>query len=338
MKMKRRDFFKGAAGSIAVLGLDGRVVDAASVKELPPNALGILYDSTLCVGCNACVVACKQANDMPPEMHDQQTWDKADDLSSKTLNIIKCYSNGTGEHKDQVEDGYAYIKRQCLHCIDPSCVTACPASALTKDEQTGIVSYNKDACIGCRYCQVACPYNIPKFEWEDPYPEIVKCQLCSHIIEKGGISACCEVCPTGASLFGPVVKLIEESRRRLQMEPGKKYDFAVASIGSGKTQRHAAATYEPTVYGRNELGGTQVMYMAGVPFTSLGLPDYPKESFVEKASGIQYAIYKGMVYPLVVLAGLLFMVQRNKNLAEDKAEINAAIHGENKSADEGENS
>jgi Fe-S-cluster-containing dehydrogenase component len=275
---------------------------------------------------------------MPPEMQDQQVWDRADDLSSKTLNIIKRYSNGTGEHKDQVEDGYAFIKRQCLHCLDPSCVTACPATALSKDEKTGIVSYDKEAGIGCRYCQVACPYNIPKFEWEDPYPEIVKCQLCSHLIEKGEIAACCSACPTGASLFGPVEQLIEESTRRLQMEPGEKYEFAVGSIESGQTQRHAAAVYEEHVYGRSELGGTQVMYMAGVPFENFGLPDFPEESFVEKASGIQFAIYKGMVYPLVVLAGLLFMVKRNKNLADDQAEIVAATRDESSSTEEGGNS
>jgi len=329
--MKRRDFLKGAAGGLALLTLDGKVVDARMVEALPPDALGILYDSTLCVGCNACMSACKEANNKKPEMHgDQQLWDKPQDLSASTLNIIKRYSSGTGEHKDQEEDGYAFIKRQCLHCVDPSCVTACPVSALAKDKETGIVTYDKDACIGCRYCQVACPYNIPKFEWDDFYPEIVKCQLCSHLIAQGGISACCSVCPTGASLFGPVALLREETRRRLQMKPGKRYKFPVSSIDSGKWHEFEAPKYERHVYGQDELGGTQVMYMSAVPFEKFGLPSFPKESFVSMASGIQYAIYKGMVYPLVVLAGLIFMAKKNKN--SEEAEQSASTHDQGEDA------
>lgn len=326
MKMKRREFLKGAAGGLALLTIDGQAVDARTVEALPPNALGILYDSTLCVGCNACMSACKEANSMPAELDEQDgIWDKPQDLSAKTLNIIKKYADGKGVNKDEVEDGYAFIKRQCLHCVDPSCVTACPVSALTKDKDNGIVSYNKDACIGCRYCQVACPYNIPKFEWEDPYPEIVKCQLCSHVIEKGGISACCSVCPTGASLFGQVEELLEETRRRLQMKPGKTYDFPVSSIDSGKVHAFKAPQYVRHVYGKEELGGTQVMYMAAVPFEKFGLPSFPKESFVSMASGIQYAIYKGMVYPLVVLAGLVFMVKKNKHSEEQEQTKSASV-------------
>ena len=329
MKMRRREFLKGAAGGLALLSLNGQQVHARTIEALPPDALGILYDSTLCVGCNACMAACKKANSMEPEqVGGQHLWDNPQDLSASTLNIIKQYSSGTATHKDVVENGYAFIKRQCLHCLDPSCVTACPVSALTKDKNTGIVQYNKDACIGCRYCQVACPYNIPKFQGDDPYPEIVKCQLCSHLIAKGGISACCSSCPTGASLFGPVAKLHEETRRRLQMKPGKQYDFPVSSIDSGKTHVFTAPNYVRHVYGQEELGGTQVMYMAAVPFEKLGLPNFPKESFVSMASGIQYAIYKGMVYPLVVLAGLIFVAKKNKNSEEEKKPASTPEQGE----------
>ncbi len=319
MKIKRRDFLKGAAGGLALLSLDADDSHARSVQALPPEALGILYDSTLCVGCNSCMPACKKANNMDPEFSgNQQIWDNPPDLSSKTLNVIKRYSNGTAATKDVEIDGYAFIKRQCLHCVDPSCVTACPVSALIKDESTGIVIYNKHACIGCRYCQVACPYNIPKFEWDDPFPEIVKCQLCHHLIEDGGMPACCSVCPTGASLFGKVSELIVETRRRLQMKPGKEYDFPVSSLNSGKSHQYKAPKYLRHVYGKEELGGTQVMYMSAVDYTKFGLPSFPKESFVSMASGIQYAIYKGMVYPLVVLAGLIFMVKKNKSEDEQR--------------------
>ncbi|MDO5675707.1 MAG: hydrogenase 2 operon protein HybA [bacterium] len=315
MKMKRRDLLKGMAGGLALAVLDAPGTgEARTIQALPPEALGILYDSTLCVGCNACMAACKEANHMPVESgSSEQIWDNPIDLSAKTLNIIKKYENGTAATKDVATDGYAFIKRQCLHCVDPSCVTACPVSALTKDKENGIVSYDKDVCIGCRYCQIACPYHIPKFEWDVAYPEIVKCQLCSHLIEQGGISACCSVCPTGASLFGRVEDLIEEARRRLQMSPGKTYAFPVSSMDSGKSHNFTAPKYIRHIYGQEELGGTQVMYLSAVPFENFGLDAFPKESFVSMSSGIQYAIYKGMVYPLVVLAALMFMVKKNKH-------------------------
>ncbi len=118
---------------------------------------------------------------------DQEIWDNPHDLSARTLNIIKKYSHGTGKVKDRPTDGFSFIKRQCMHCVDPGCVFSCPVSALTKNPKTGIVTYNKNACIGCRYCQVACPFNVPKFEWNSPFPEIVKRELCENILNQGGI-------------------------------------------------------------------------------------------------------------------------------------------------------
>lgn len=324
MKIKRRAFLKAAAGGSVLLAARGpeQALARGDKKALPPQAKGILYDATLCVGCQSCMVACKQANNLPVESTDRlQLWDNPRDLSSKTINVIKKFENGTAAHKDQSVDGYSFIKRHCMHCIDPSCVTACPVSALIKDQDTGVVSYNKDACIGCRYCQIACPFNIPKFQWDSPTPEIVKCQLCNHLLAKGGISACCSACPTGASLFGPVDQLLAEAKRRLALTPGTYENFPVASIGAGlpaQYQSHRVAQYVPHIYGENEVGGTQVLLMAGVGFNLLGMPDLPEESFVKLADGIQYAIYKGMVYPLVVLGALVYMIRRGEDKIEKK--------------------
>ena len=317
MEIKRRDFLKGLAGS-AVLAMAPPAIAASSEKDRLPDALGILYDSTLCVGCQICMVACKRANNMPIEFSgSQQQWDNPVDLSSKTLNIIKVYENGTHKIKDREIDGYAFIKRHCMHCVDPACVSACPASALTKDAKTGIVSYNKDACIGCRYCQVACPFNIPKFEWDNPFPKIVKCQLCSHLLAKGQISACCNECPTGASLFGPVADLIKEAERRQNMTAGKYYEFPVSDISSTKKQVHKAKKYLPKIYGRNDGGGTQVLMLAGVSFDKLGLPMLPDRSYTAIAENIQQTLYKGMILPIVAFGGLIYLVKRtDKNKKE----------------------
>ena len=311
MTIKRRDFLKGIAGGAALTILP----DFSSARDKtisPSEAVGILYDATLCIGCQACMVACKKANNMPYEHQGPlPLWDNPVDLSSKTLNIIKKYKTGTQKTKDSMLNGYSFIKRHCMHCFDPACVSACPASALTKDQHTGIVSYNKDACIGCRYCQVACPFNIPKFEWDEAFPQIVKCQLCSHLISKGKISACCEACPTGASLFGPVIDLHAEAQRRLDMTPGGDYNFPVASVSYGKTQSHKAAKYVRHIYGETESGGTQVLLMSGVPFNLLGLPELQDLSYAALSEKIQHMIYKGMLLPVAVLGGLAFIVARN---------------------------
>jgi len=312
MKIRRRDFLKGLAGS-AVLGAACRPdVVAAREKERLDSAVGMLLDATLCIGCESCMVACKQANDMPYEFTgDQKIWDNPQDLSSNTLNVIKKYSNGTGEHKDREIDGYSFVKRHCMHCVDPSCCSACPVGALKKNPVNGAVTYNKDACIGCRYCQVACPFNIPKFQWYEPFPRIVKCQLCDHLLKQGGIPACCGACPTGASLFGPVKDLLAEAKRRQQMVPGKYYKFPITKIDSGISSEKAAAKYIPQIYGENDAGGTQVLMLAGVPFEKLGMPDLPDKSYAAVAENIQHTLYKGMLLPIAVLGGLIYFVRKN---------------------------
>ena len=318
MEIKRRDFLKAVAGGAAMIMAPPVSVLARETSRLP-EAIGILYDATLCVGCKTCMVGCKKANDMPVETTSaQEYWENPMDLSGKTLNIIKKYQSGTGDFKDREDNGYSFVKRHCMHCVDPSCVSVCPASALTKDARTGIVSYDKTACIGCRYCQVACPFNIPKFEWDNPFPKIVKCQLCSHLTVKGEIPACCDFCPTGASLFGPLNALLTESKRRQSMVPGKYYDFPVSSLASGEIQVKKAAQYVPQIYGESEGGGTQVLMLAGVSFTKLGLPDLPSKSYVATAENIQHTIYRWMILPIVAFGGLAYLVKRTEKHNEHR--------------------
>ena len=303
MSIKRRDFLRTAAGSGLLLAAGTAPAWGASAEpELPPKAVGILYDSNLCIGCQACMTACKQANDMPAEHSGvNDMWDNPLDLSAKTLNIIKMYSQGPER---------AFVKRQCLHCLEPSCAAACPVSALRKDPETGVVTYDKNACIGCRYCQIACPYNVPKFEWDDPFPQIRKCQLCDHLYDQGRYAACCEVCPTGASLFGPVEELKKEARRRLLMEPGRSYDFPVNHIQKKETKAHQAKPYLEHIYGAEELGGTQVMLLSGTDFQKLGLPAVKKTSYVQDLEGISKGVYKYLLYPAAALGGLLYVVNK----------------------------
>lgn len=316
MNLERRDFLKIlSTGAATTAGLS--TLQARTVKTLPPHAKGILYDATICIGCRSCEVACKRINNMPVDINSplemnkevSSIWDTGD-LSETTLNKIQAYRNGTGESKDQIVDGYGFIKLACMHCIDPDCVSACPVTALQKQPDTGIVTYNEDACIGCRYCQVACPYNIPKFEFDEAFPEIKKCQMCSHIQAEGGIPGCCEFCPTGASIFGSVSDLMKEAKHRLTLAEGSSYYYPNETI-SGKTTYKKVKKYVNYIYGENESGGAQYLILSAIPFEKLGLPKLPKSSGAVKSETIQHTAYKGLVAPIVLLGGLIFAAHRS---------------------------
>jgi Fe-S-cluster-containing dehydrogenase component len=240
-----------------------------------------------------------------------QFWDNPLDTDSRTYNIIKLYKDGTGGVKDREKDGHAYVKRQCMHCVDPACVSACPVTALTKDPKTGVVSYNKSACIGCRYCQLACPFNIPKFEFEKTFPQIRKCQLCSHRLEKGDIAACAEFCPTGATVFGKVEDLLIEAKKRLQYKVGSSQVYPVEKLNGTATTERIVTPYINHVYGEKEGGGTQILYLTAVPFEKLGLPMLEERSDAQRSETIQHTLYKGMIAPIVLLGGLLYVVHRS---------------------------
>ncbi|MFA7270533.1 MAG: hydrogenase 2 operon protein HybA [Sterolibacterium sp.] len=315
--MDRRHFFKASlAGSAALAAATtARPVQAREAHVLSPDALGLLYDSTLCIGCKACVAACKQSNDMPPEFQantEQPYWDMPLDISGKTLTVIKVYRHGTMDKKDEEQNGYAFIKKSCMHCVDPSCVSACPVSAMQKDAKTGVVSYSKDACIGCRYCVAACPFGVPRFTYDQTFPQISKCQLCQHRWKDGKYSACAEVCPTGATLFGKVADLKKEAARRRSLKPGTQTAFPRGQLG-GPEQSYPGVVgkYVDHLYGETEFGGTQMVMLSGVPFDKLGYPDLPPRSDAITSETLQHTLYGGLVMPLVFLGALAYAAKRN---------------------------
>jgi Fe-S-cluster-containing dehydrogenase component len=288
MTISRRKFLRGVAGGGGVL-LASRVplARATMSKELPPEAVGILYDATLCVGCKSCMVNCKKENSVPGGALYRQgmtappyesggmagndgLWDAPRELSGKTLNIIKVYRNGSAEKKDTAIDGYAFFKQQCLHCISPACASVCPAGAFRKDPSSGAVYYLASKCIGCRYCQLACPFGVPRYEWDSAWPEVRKCQLCTHRLKEGKYAACAEYCPTGATIFGRVTALRAEAKRRLALKPGEEYDFPLQKVDSREKTSRPVARYADGVYGLIEAGGTQNIMLSGVSFDLLG--------------------------------------------------------------------
>jgi Fe-S-cluster-containing dehydrogenase component len=311
MTVNRRDFMRGglggAAAAAACATLGATPAEARGNKTVPENAIGLLYDSTLCIGCKACMSACKTTNNLPlDDSTGTGLWDTPLELSGKTYTVIKVYQDGTSDHKDQVKDGFAHIKRQCLHCVDPSCVSVCPVTAMTKDPKTGIVSYNADACIGCRYCVAACPFHVPQFQYDTPFPRIAKCQFCKEELAKGDIPACAKACPTGATLFGSYNTLTAEIERRKAMKPGEPNVFPRRTVDSGDTHERPAAHYTEQVYGAKALGGTQVRYLAGIPFEKFGLPvNLPERSYASVSESVQEMLYGGLTVPAAGLAGLM---------------------------------
>ncbi|MDU8924992.1 hydrogenase 2 operon protein HybA [Pasteurellaceae bacterium LIM206] len=320
--MDRRNFLKASLlGGMASALPTGRVqAETVELAEVSPDAVGMLYDATLCVGCQACVAECQQVNNTPVNPNGEQTWSNNDKLTPFTRNIIQVWSDGSGQNKDSVVDGYSYIKKQCMHCVDPNCVTVCPVQALTKNPKTGIVGYDPDICTGCRYCMVSCPFDVPKYDYNNPFGQISKCELCNQKgverIDKGELPGCCHVCPTGAIIFGPRDQLMAEAKRRLTLLRGSDYNYPRQHIGSRDTYKASVPHYEQHIYGEYEGGGTQVLVLSGVPYENLGLPKLDETATGSRAAHLQHFLYRGMALPLVALAGLTFMTY--KNMHEDE--------------------
>ncbi len=321
MDLKRRDFLKIVAAGGAAASTSG-VATAMDLsrdpKVVPKDAVGWLYDSTECIGCQACVTACKESNDLPKGGTPENIWKEYSDLTNKIYNTINLYKDGTGEDKDHEKNGFAFIKNACHHCVDPSCVSACPVSGLVKDEKTGVVVYNPDACCGCRYCMVACPYNVPRFEFKEAFPQIRKCQLCDHK-EGDDYSACAASCPTGATVYGTYDQLIEEAKRRLKLKAGDSYKYPIGRIGDGKfVNKTLKVNYVQQIYGENEVGGSQCLFLSGVDFEKMGKPKLPKKANSALVEGLQHTLYKGMIAPIVFLGGLLTVVYKNTSKHDDQ--------------------
>jgi len=319
--MKRRDFLKVSASSAAAAVCSTEVVQARPNLLPTENAVGMLFDSTLCVGCKACVSKCKEVNDMPPVIEgDKASWDSARDLSGDTLNVIKVYKEGTAKTKDSETDGFCFEKRSCMHCVDPGCVSVCPVTAMRRDPLTGIVTHHADACIGCRNCMVGCPYNVPQYEYDEAFGQIQKCQMCNQAgverITNGQMTGCAEACPTGATLFGTREQLLAEAKKRLALKQGDSYNYPRGDISKPDNYHEKVIPdYQQHVWGEKEAGGTNVMHISAVPFDKLGMPPLEERSAASVAETVQHGLYNYLALPAIALAGLSYVV--NKNIDED---------------------
>jgi Fe-S-cluster-containing dehydrogenase component len=249
MDPSRRKFLKaaGAAGTVAIgPSASARAMTAEEEVSLNAKRRGVLVDATKCIGCRACEAACAETNGLPgrEETDGPAAFARRRRMDTRTYTIVnssKVFGASTRER---------FMKRQCMHCLEPACASACLARALDKTP-TGPVVYYKARCLGCRYCMVACPFSIPKYEYESPLPYVKKCTFCADRQAKGESPACTSVCPSGALQFGLRDELIDIAHERI--------------YASG-------STYVRHIYGEHEVGGTSWMYITDIPFENLGLP------------------------------------------------------------------
>lgn len=272
-KFSRRDFLKKVGAGVTAM-VATQLLAAANYPVLADGgcecdceskqSCGMLIDLTRCVGCNSCALACKTNNDLPnPDVEPKA-------LGRNAYTFVEYHEVTTKDGETQMRG----VKRQCMHCLNAACVSACPAAAMYKSEE-GPVIYRRERCLGCRYCQLACPFVVPAFEWDNGLtPVISKCWMCYDRLQEGLKPACAEACPTGALRFEKRDKLLVEAHAKIDTHPDR---------------------YVNHIFGEFEVGGTSVLYLSDVPFEKMGFPtNLPLTAPPEETEKIMHAL------PLVI--------------------------------------
>jgi formate dehydrogenase iron-sulfur subunit len=277
-----------------------------------------LIDITNCIGCRACQVACKQWNEREgeeTELEPQLGFQNPATLSAKTYTLIAFH-----EMENSLKPGgldSVFVMQRCFHCLEPACVSACPTTALYRQDD-GPVSYDVDKCIGCRYCMLACPWDVPTAEWNSRAPKISKCTHCADRADQptpiafngkplsddagkrfaGSIAtpACVKACPADALRYGTREEMLAIAHKRISDRPDKYVDH---------------------VYGEKELGGTSVVYLSAVPFEKLGFPTYGEKPFPAFTKAALGAVPAAVMTAGVLLgAAYAFFRKRAQALAD----------------------
>ncbi len=301
MSLSRRKFLGwiGAAGMTAVAG---RKASAATTHHFEgyPDSIAVLHDTTLCIGCRRCEGACNAVNALPaPEkpFTDLTVLEKDRRTTSKTYTVVNQKS-GAG-------NGKVFVKKQCNHCLEPACASACFVKAFKKTKE-GAVTYDQSVCVGCRYCMIACPFEIPTYEYDNPFsPQVMKCTMCHPRVVEGKLPGCVESCPTEALVFGKRDDLLKIARQRI----ARRSD-----------------TYVDHIYGEREMGGTSWLYLSSVPFESIGMRmDLGITPAPELTAGALGAVPMVVGLWPILLTGIYAMNKRKEKIAaEEKAQAVAS--------------
>lgn len=290
MSLNRRDFLK-LAGAAGVAGAAAAPAHGEAQSRVCDDWMGMLTDLTLCVGCRKCEWACRETNGLgdgnPIDAYDDSSvFERKRRTDGVSLTVLNRYDSPRAGEKP------VYVKTQCMHCFEPACASACPAKAYHKSPQ-GPVVYDASVCIGCRYCMVACPFDMPAYTYGDPYrPVIAKCQMCfERIGREDGIPACAAMCPVEAITFGRRRDLVALARRKITAEPERYVDH---------------------IYGEQEAGGTCWLYIAGRPFEELGFrTDVGTKPYPELTKGfLSAAPFIQTIWPTLLVGAYAFAKRR----------------------------
>ena len=305
MSISRRRFlgWLGAAGFGTTLGSTAKAATTTHFTGYP-GAMGVLFDSTRCIGCRKCEAACNLVNEMP--LPDQpfdnlMVLEKTRRTDAKTYTVVNRYDAASAGN------GPLYRKIQCNHCMEPACASACFVRAFQKTK-TGAVTYDASVCVGCRYCMIACPFEIPTYEYDKALtPKVQKCTLCYPRISKGLLPGCVESCPTEALTYGKRAELLRIGRERISRFPQRYVDH---------------------IYGENEMGGTSWLYLSSVPFREIGMREDLGVTPAPKLT-------KGALSAVPIVAGLwpvlltgIYAISRRKEKvseAEKRQAVEAAV-------------
>ena len=297
MSISRRKFL-GWMGAAGLAGTIGTKAHAASNKEFKgyPDSVAVLHDMTRCVGCRKCEAACTRVNELPAP---DKPFDDLSVVNEKRRTTAKAYTvvNQFGEGKP------AFAKLQCNHCLEPACASACFVKAFTKTPE-GPVVYNAKICVGCRYCIIACPFEIPAYEYNEPFtPRVMKCTMCYPRIINGQLPGCVESCPPRRWFSANVRNCSIVARTRIADYPERYVDH---------------------IYGEHEMGGTQWLYLSDRPFSEMGLREdlgtTPAGAFTKGALGAVPMVVG--LWP-VLLTGIYAVGKRKEKIAS--AEKQAAV-------------
>lgn len=283
MQLNRREFVKTLTKTIGV----GTGV-ALFYNARPPNkaaaasesAKAILYDMTVCRGCRACEVLCRRYYELP------RIYEEDDTTAGNIPNLLpNMYTEVQEIDCSNTEGDARYIKWQCMHCVEPTCATVCPTSALYKTDE-GPVRYDESKCIGCQYCVNACPFSIPHYDWEGERV-ITKCSMCADRITEGEQPICVENCPSRAMKFADRISIITDAKK---MENDGKY-----------------------VYGIDEYGGTSWIYVSDIPFEEIGFPS-PEEASYPHISQAMFGSQTATIVVGAAALGLYSLYLRKKKM------------------------
>jgi len=295
MRIKRREFFKIAGVSASFLTPISTLAQGSEAGERFDNSCGVLVDTLVCIGCRKCEWACNQAN--------QLNGRSLGDFEDKSVlryrrrpdkNAFTVVNSGAPQRSLGKPD---YIKIQCMHCNVPACVSACIVGALQKTTE-GPVVYDAWKCMGCRYCMIACPFEMPAYEYDNTLqPRVMKCSFCYRSFAEPDFKpSCVEACPNGALTFGTRRDLIEIARARINSTPSK---------------------YVDRIYGETEVGGTSWMYLTSIDASLADLPVFASLPIPNLTETIQHGVFKSFVPP-VALFGLLGLVMHALKERQDK--------------------